>query len=111
MEFPHESLGIERANRTREREAVRVLGWLALGIGMFCWFAGGIFLIGIPYWFGDGHGDLGIVAFFGVAAAIGCALAVRARHAFGEPIFHARVAAMLNGLFLILALARAVLWL
>jgi hypothetical protein len=115
------SVAIARANEIREREAVRAVGWVALGVAAFCWLFGGVFLAGFLASLRlaetkDGNavgaqGDATFVAVFGVCAMIGCAFAIWALRMSQGPIRHAAAALILNGLFLIAAVIHIVRWL
>jgi hypothetical protein len=120
MEQPRELSAIYRANRAREREAIRVVGWVAVVIGTICWLLGGVFLSGflasLRLAESDGS-DLGarddatFVAAFGFCAAIGCAFATWALLKSKEALRHAVAALILNGLFVLAALVQIVRWL
>ncbi|WP_439626877.1 hypothetical protein [Gemmata sp.] len=116
MDQPRELSPLELANKRREREAVRAVGWAALGIGLFFWSVGWFCVVVLPSLFGmrnlgGATGDPVLAASFGLAALVGCALAVSSRHYEGEPLFHARLAAGLNGLLVIVAFSFALKWL
>jgi hypothetical protein len=115
VEQPHLLSALEQANRRREREGVRVVGWLALGIGLFFWSAL-ILVVVIARAIAEEDNNQpggappaapGIPCtpeMFALAAAVGCMLAVRGWQFESEPVFHARLAAVLNGLLLVLSL-------
>jgi hypothetical protein len=117
MQPPGLAKALEQANRRREREGVRFLGWLALGIGLIFWSADLLSLgVLLPMYIEQSRGKLGtdwggagviFVAFPALspfAATIGCVLAVRSRRFEGKPIFHAWLAVGLNALLLIASL-------
>ena len=111
MDQPRDlSAAIAHANKMREEEPVRVLGWIALGMGLFCWFVGWIFLIDPPDMFGLSRPDPGIAAIFAVGAGIGLLLALCVRKVGGKIIRHSIAAAVVNGLLLAVALFRVVQW-
>jgi hypothetical protein len=111
MEPPRDlSAAIEDANRVREQEPIRVLGWLALGIGVFCWLVGWIFLIEPTDFFGP-RWYPAAAASFAVGTGIGLILALFARRAGGEIVRHSVLAAGVNGLLFVVALVRVVQWL
>src|SRR5688572_22405267 len=122
MEQPRDlSAAIDHANEIREREAVRVVGWVALGVAAFCWLVGGVFLAGFLASLRlaetkdenavGAQGDATFVAVFGICAVIGCAFATWAVRMSKRPIHHATAALVLNGLFLIAAVTHVVRWL
>jgi hypothetical protein len=111
MQQLHDQSVIERANLRHERERIRTIGWIALGLGIFCWFVGGLCLIAIPYsFFGNGASEPWLAVAFGFPAVVGGGLAIAARSVEGKRIHHAEVAVVLNTLFLIVVVARVVQW-
>ena len=104
------SAAIARANRTREDESVRVLGWLALGLGIFCWLVGWVFVIEPTDFFGTRWYPVAATV-LAAGASTGLMLALWARRASGEIIRHSVLAATVNGLLLAIVLVRLVQWL
>src|SRR5262245_281965 len=113
MEQPRDlSTAIAHANLLREQEPIRVLGWLALGIGIFCWLIGWMFLIYLPNYtnyFGSSR-DPTVAAIFAAGAGLGLILAICVRRVGGKIIRHSIVAAVVNGLLLVVALVRVIQW-
>src|SRR5688572_10513515 len=94
----------------REEEPVRVLGWIALGMGLFGWLVGWVLLIDPPDVFGLSRPDPSRAAIFAVGAGLGLVLTVCVRKVGEKIIRHSIAAAVVNGLLLVVALFRVIQW-